>query len=50
MKKTLLLKKGDIKDLVDMNNILRVVEEAFKEHALGRVQMPPKELSILHRG
>lgn len=42
MKKTLLLKKGDIEDLVDMNDILQVVEEAFKEYALGRVQMPPK--------
>jgi alanine dehydrogenase len=50
MKKTLLLKKGDIKDLVNMDDILGVVEEAFKEYALGRVQMPPKSYLFFRRG
>ncbi|MDI3483733.1 MAG: alanine dehydrogenase [Methanobacteriaceae archaeon] len=50
MKKTLLLKKCDIKDLVDMDDILRVVEEAFKEYALGKVQMPPKSYLFFTEG
>lgn len=50
MKKTLLLKKSDIKDLVDMDDILLVVEEAFKEYALSRVQMPPKSYLFFKMG
>lgn len=50
MKKTLLLKKSDIEDLVDMDDVLVVVEEAFKEYALGRVQMPPKSYLFFTEG
>ncbi len=50
MKKTLLLRKSDIKDLVSMDDIIRAVENAFKEYALGRVQMPPKDYLLFKEG
>lgn len=40
--KTLILKARDIERLVDMRNVLRIVEEAFRLHGYGRVKMPPK--------
>jgi len=39
---TLILKEEDVKRLLNMSEVLNVVEQAFKEKALGRVQMPPK--------
>ncbi len=40
---SLLILKGDeIKSLLTMDEVLTVVEEAFKEKGFGRVQMPPK--------
>lgn len=39
---TLILKEEDVKQLLNMNEVLNVVEQAFNEKALGRVQMPPK--------
>jgi len=39
---TLILREEDVKKLLNMNEVLNVVEQAFKEKALGRVQMPPK--------
>jgi len=39
---TLILKEEDVKQLLSMNEVLNVVEQVFKEKALGRVQMPPK--------
>ncbi|BAW32054.1 MAG TPA: alanine dehydrogenase [Methanothermobacter sp.] len=50
MKKTLLLRKSDIKNLIDMNDILKAVEKAFKEYALGKVQMPPKSYLFFPEG
>lgn len=38
----LLLPEADVKDLVSMEEAIKAVEEAFKEKALSRVQMPPK--------
>jgi alanine dehydrogenase len=40
--KTLLLSTGDVKKLLDMNDVLTAVENAFRLRGLGRVQMPPK--------
>jgi len=39
---TLVLKEEDVKKVLNMNEVLDVVEQVFKEKALGRVQMPPK--------
>jgi len=40
--KTLLLSTIDLKKLLDMNDVLTAVENAFRLKGLGRVQMPPK--------
>ena len=39
---TLILKEEEVKRLLNMNEVLNVVEQVFKEKALGKVQMPPK--------
>ena len=39
---TLILTEDDIKPLADINEAIEAIEIAFKEKALGRVQMPPK--------
>jgi len=39
---TLLLTDEEVKGLLKMDDVLKAVEEAFREKALGRVQMPPK--------
>ena len=36
------LNRKDMDGLIDIHNVLPVVENAFWEHGLGRVQMPPK--------
>lgn len=38
----LYLNESDVKELLDMKGALRVVREAFREHGMGRVQMPAK--------
>jgi len=40
--KILWLNKKEVEGLVDMKSILPVVEDAFKEHGMNKVQMPPK--------
>jgi len=40
--RVLLLAEKDIKPLLLMSEVIEAVEEAFKEKALGYVQMPPK--------
>ena len=42
MMELLYLDEGDVTGLLDMPGALSVVEEAFLEHGMGRVQMPPK--------
>lgn len=42
MMEILYLNEGDVTELLDMPGALSVVEEAFLEHGMGRVQMPPK--------
>jgi alanine dehydrogenase len=39
---TLVLTDEDVKELLDMREVMEVVERAFKEKGLGRVQMPKK--------
>jgi len=36
------LNRKDMDGLIDIHNVLPVVENAFREHGLDRVQMPPK--------
>lgn len=36
------LNKRDVEGLLDMQSVIPAVETAFREHGLGRVQMPPK--------
>ncbi len=38
----LYLDEGNVKELLDMKAALGVVEDAFREHGMGRVQMPAK--------
>jgi alanine dehydrogenase len=39
----LLLNFKEIQNFLRMEDVLRVVEEAFREYGLGRAQMPPKQ-------
>ncbi|MEM2534340.1 MAG: alanine dehydrogenase [Candidatus Nezhaarchaeales archaeon] len=39
---TLILTDDDVKELLDMREVIEVVEVAFREKCLGKVQMPPK--------
>ncbi|VVB92790.1 Alanine dehydrogenase [uncultured archaeon] len=36
------LNRKEVESLLDMNGALKVVEEAFRQHGLKKVQMPPK--------
>lgn len=36
------LNKNEVESLLDMKGTLKVVEEAFRQHGLKKVQMPPK--------
>lgn len=47
--KVLFLKRKDIESLISMNEVLNVVEQAFKEKGLKRVQMPPKPYLFYHK-
>jgi alanine dehydrogenase len=40
--KTLLLTDAEVKSLLSMSEVMEVVESAFKEKGLGKVQMPAK--------
>ncbi len=42
MMKVLWLNKDDVEGLLDIKGALEVVEAAFREHGMGRVQMPAK--------
>ena len=46
MMEILYLNEDDVKELLDMRGALRVVEEAFREHGMKRVQMPAKSCRI----
>lgn len=40
--KILWLSRKEVEGLIDIHSVLPLVETAFREHGLGRVQMPPK--------
>lgn len=42
IKKTLILMRCEIEKLINMHQVLRIVEAAFKAHGEGKVQMPAK--------
>ncbi|MEM2454335.1 MAG: alanine dehydrogenase [Candidatus Bathyarchaeia archaeon] len=42
MLETLILSDEEVRDLLSMSDVMRVVEFAFREKSLGRTQMPPK--------
>lgn len=46
----LLLRPEDIEKLFDPLEVIRAVEEAFREKGLGRVQMPPKQYIFFESG
>jgi len=46
MMEILYLNEDDVKELLEMRGALRVVEEAFREHGMKRVQMPAKSYRI----
>jgi alanine dehydrogenase len=47
---TLFLGKRDILPLLDMNEIIPAVENAFHQWALGKAQMPPKSYLTVDKG
>ncbi len=47
--KVLFLKRKEIESLISMNEVLNVVEQAFREKGLKRVQMPPKLYLFYHK-
>lgn len=47
---TLLLPEEDVRNLVSMDEAIKAVEDAFREKALGNVQMPPKVYLFYEHG
>ncbi|MCK9152350.1 alanine dehydrogenase [Methanobacterium alcaliphilum] len=50
MKKTIILTQSEIKELIQMDQVLDAVEMAYAEHAHKRVQMPAKEYLFFEKG
>ncbi len=48
--KTLVLKKGDMAELLSMGEVMNAVEQAFRDYASGQAQMPAKVYIQLERG
>ncbi|HEY49432.1 MAG TPA: ornithine cyclodeaminase family protein [Dehalococcoidia bacterium] len=47
---TLLLSRGDVAELLNMEEVTGVLEQTFREHAAGRAQMVPKVYVKLEKG
>ncbi len=47
---TLLLKRNDLKDLLKMPDVIRVVEDAFKAWGQDKASMPPKAYLVVEQG
>ena len=47
---TLFLNNKDVRSLLNMGEVIKAVEQAFKNWALGRAIMPPKAYLVLERG
>ncbi|MDP2729600.1 MAG: ornithine cyclodeaminase family protein [Dehalococcoidales bacterium] len=48
--KTLILNKSAVKDLLQMPDVIKVVEEAFGAFGEGKANMPPKSYLVVERG
>lgn len=47
---TIFLARKDVRDLLNMKEILEAVEQAFRDHAAGNAAMPPKAYLSLEHG
>jgi alanine dehydrogenase len=47
---TLFLNKNDMQSLLNMRDVIKAVEQAFKDWAMGRASMPPKAYLVLEQG
>ncbi len=47
---TLILRGHDIRKLLDMSAVIKVVDQAFKDYAKGTAQMPAKAYLVVERG
>ncbi len=47
---TLFLSKKDVKNLLNIADVIKAVEQAFKDLALGRAKMPAKAYLMLEKG
>ena len=47
---TLFLSKNDVRSLLNMEDVIEAVEQAFKDWALGRAKMPAKAYLVLEQG
>jgi len=47
---TMILTGTDVKNLLDMGDIINVVEDAFREWAEGKGDMPPKSYLVVQKG
>ncbi len=47
---TLLLNKRAVRELIDMHEVIKAVEQAFKEWDEGKAEMPPKSYILLDKG
>ncbi len=48
--KTLILTRRDVERVIEMGDVIRAVENAFRLHALGKTQMPPKVYLNFEKG
>ncbi len=47
---TLILTRAEVKNLIDMPEVIRAVEQAFRDWIEGRAQMPPKSYLQMEKG
>jgi alanine dehydrogenase len=47
---TLFLNKNDVRSLLNMAEVIKAVEQALKDWALGKARMPPKAYLVLEQG
>jgi alanine dehydrogenase len=47
---TLFLSKNDVRSILNIEDVIKAVEQAFKDLALGRAKMPSKAYLVLEKG
>ncbi|MBM3166509.1 MAG: alanine dehydrogenase [Chloroflexi bacterium] len=47
---TIFLARKDVREMLNMREILEAVEQAFRNHAMGKADMPPKAYLSLEQG